>query len=139
MKPLSTSVVKPRGFTVLEILIVIVIVGVLASMAFPRYFQVRDRSYVGAAQADLALMRQALAFYAAEHASYPETLASLDEMEATVVDPQGRPYLTLPSGRTFDWVSYEITEQGDYLLKIQALDNHRTVLCATGDHVTVES
>lgn len=75
----------------------------------------------------------------AERAGEPEALASLEDMEASVVDPQGRPYLTLPSGRTFEWVSYEISETGDYLLKIQALDNDRTVLCATADHISIES
>ncbi len=75
----------------------------------------------------------------ADRAGEPEALASLEDRKATVIDPQGRPYLSLPSSRTFDWVSPEITETGDYLLKIQALDSDRTMLCATADRVTVES
>ncbi len=139
MKSTVVRFEKARGFTMLDLLMVVVVIGILVGIAFPRYLEARDRGHVGAAQADLTALRQALAFFAADYDRYPEALASLDEMRETVTDPMGLDYMVLPEGTTFQWVSYELSESGDYLLKIQALDNDGTVLCATGDRIWIQS
>lgn len=136
---ISRSSLRAGGFTTLDMLIVIVIIGILATVAFPRYFEVKDRSMVGAAQADLTLLRQALACYAADYDAYPQDLASLEDMVQVVIDPNGRPYLSLPSGATFEWQSYALNGTGDYVLRVKALDKNGTVLRATADRISIES
>lgn len=137
---------QSAGFTILELVVVIVVIGILTMIALPRFLNAQNRSHIGAAQSDLAALRQALALYAVEHNGYPPSLASYDEFKKLIVDYEGKPYMTLPSGHTFRWVSYAGDREstysfphGDnYLLIIQALDNDETALIATPDGIRIE-
>jgi prepilin-type N-terminal cleavage/methylation domain-containing protein len=118
------------GFTLLELLVAVVLVAILASLAIPRFLEARNRSRVGAAQADLFTLRKALAMYAVDHDSYPAAAASYPDLETVLVDPDGKPYVTLPTGDTFIWVSYDLPEVEAYLVTVQALDDRATILLA---------
>ena len=131
------KVCMPRGFTSLELLMVIVVIGILSSLAFPRFLEARDRGYIGAAQQDLSAVRQALAVYAADYDRYPEALRSYEDFQQKMVDRDGQPFMTLPSGRTFLWISYDCNRSGSYVLRIQALDAEGTEIVATADKVTI--
>lgn len=59
---------RPRcGFSLVELLVVIMIIGMIASMAIPRISRGADGAEAVALEGDLALVRRALALYAAEH------------------------------------------------------------------------
>ena len=70
---------KNRGFTLIELMIVMTIIGILASIAAPNY----QRSVIKAREAvlmeDLYQMRRAIDAYFADHAKYPESLEALVE------------------------------------------------------------
>jgi prepilin-type N-terminal cleavage/methylation domain-containing protein len=67
-----------RGFTLIEVLIVVLIIGLLAVLVVPRYFGQNERGYVSEAVAMLSAIRQAEVSYYLENAAYTATLASLD-------------------------------------------------------------
>lgn len=52
-----------RGFTLIEIIIAIAILGVIATMALPRYFDIRDRAEESALNGTLASIRAGIAIY----------------------------------------------------------------------------
>jgi general secretion pathway protein G len=68
-----------RGFTLIELVIVMTIIGILASIAAPNY----QRSVIKAREAvlmeDLYQMRRAIDAYFADHTKYPESLEALVE------------------------------------------------------------
>jgi prepilin-type N-terminal cleavage/methylation domain-containing protein len=59
------------GFTLLELLAVIAIIGLLASFALPAVFKARAKANIGAAKAQLAHIRTAVESYYADHDTYP--------------------------------------------------------------------
>ncbi|MDR3370135.1 type II secretion system major pseudopilin GspG [Rhodoferax sp.] len=98
-----------RGFTLLELLVVIVIIGLLAGMVAPRYFSQVSKSNTSIARAQIDLLKKALDQYRLDVGSYPSTelgLAALNtrpqNMEkwagpylesAVPPDPWDRPYI----------------------------------------------
>ena len=69
---------KTKGFTLIEILMVVVIIGVLASLVLPRYFGQTERAVVGEAVAHLSAIRQAEEAFRLENGSYTQDLDLLD-------------------------------------------------------------
>jgi type II secretion system protein G len=62
-----------RGFTIVELLIVIVIIGVLASLVVVAYNGIQTRANVSKMQSDLRYMVKLLELYKADNGSYPPT------------------------------------------------------------------
>lgn len=85
-----------RGFTLLELLVVMVIIGLLVGYVGPRYFSQLGKSEVKAARAQIDGLAKALDQYRLDSGHYPSTeqgLASLVERPAN--EPKwGGPYLT---------------------------------------------
>ncbi len=80
----------PRGFTLIELIVVMAIVALLVTIALPRYFGQLDRSKEAVLRADLATMRDALDKHFADHGRYPERLEDLATrryLRAIPVDP----------------------------------------------------
>lgn len=101
-----------RGFTLLELLVVLVIIGLLAGYVAPRYFSQVGKSEVKAAQAQINALEKALDHYRLDVGRYPSTEQGL---KALVERPQGEgkwqgPYLQKaipldPWGRAYQYKS----------------------------------
>jgi general secretion pathway protein G len=108
-----------RGFTLLELLVVLVIVGLLAGFVGPRLFAQVGRSEAKAARAQIAAFEKALDQYRLDTGHYPATEAGLAALTSRPADEprwQG-PYLAKaapadPWGRPYGYRSPG--EQGEY-------------------------
>ena len=67
-----------RGFTLIELIIVIIIIGILASIALPRYGKIVENSRIAEATSMLGSIRKAQMRYALEYDDYTATLGHLD-------------------------------------------------------------
>lgn len=112
------------GFTLLELLVVMVIIGLLAGYVAPRFFGQLDKSEVKTAQAQIVALDKAIAQYRLDTGHYPSNeqgLAALvtrpgnepkwggPYLEKNVPpDPWGNPYLYKNPGehRDYDLFSY---------------------------------
>ena len=82
-----------QGFTLLELLIVTVIVGTLASLTAPTFQRARERAMNVRAIADIRVMEFDLAFYIENNFASPASLAAIGR--ATMLDPWGNLYVYL--------------------------------------------
>ena len=68
---------KPRGFTLIELMVVMAIIATLLTIATPRYFAHLDRAKETALRETLAVTRDAIDKFAADNDRYPATLDEL--------------------------------------------------------------
>jgi general secretion pathway protein G len=68
---------KDRGFTLVELLVVMAIIATLLTIAVPRYFGSLDKSKEAVLKENLYQMRDAISKYYADKGKYPESLDML--------------------------------------------------------------
>lgn len=66
-----------RGFTLIELIVVMAIVALLAGIAAPRYFASVDRARANSLRTSLQVMRGAIDRFVADKSRYPESLQEL--------------------------------------------------------------
>jgi type IV pilus assembly protein PilA len=66
-----------KGFTLIELMIVIAIIGILAAIAIPQFAAYRKRSYNSAANADLRNAATAQEAYYVDYMTYTSTVGNL--------------------------------------------------------------
>jgi general secretion pathway protein G len=77
-----------RGFTLLEVMVVVVILGILAALVVPKIISRPDEARAIAAKQDIASLMQALKLYRLDNQRYPSTEQGL---QALVVRPTSAP------------------------------------------------
>ena len=103
-----------RGFTLLELLVVIVIIGLLAGYVAPRYFSQVGRSEAQVARAQIDALEKALDQYRLDNRRYPTAEEGLVAVQpylkkALPNDPWGRSYVYRVPGQKggeFELFSY---------------------------------
>lgn len=83
---------RQSGFTLLEIMVVVVILGILAALVVPKIISRPDEARVIAAKQDIASLMQALKLYRLDNHRYPTTEQGL---QALVTRPATAP---IPAG-----------------------------------------
>ncbi len=77
-----------QGFTLIEIMVVVVIIGILAALIGPQIMSKPDQARVQAAKSQIASLSNALNLYRLDNHNYPSTEQGL---EALVKQPSGFP------------------------------------------------
>ena len=116
-----------KGFTLIELMIVVAIIGILTAIAFPLYANIQARARVAKAQADARTLASAVVVYSAHTGALPVGLTNLTT--ATVINgvsagPFINPIPTPPTGWTANY-SYATDANGSFLIS------------ATGDSTSV--
>ena len=110
---LAPSRPAARGFTLIELMVVLVIIGVLGALIVPNVLDRADDAKVTAARTDVNNLMQALKLYKLDNGRFPTNEQGLQALIAKPTTPpaptQWKPYLDKlpndPWGRSYQYIS----------------------------------
>ena len=79
---------KRAGFTLVELMVVIVIIGLLATVVAINVLPSQDRAMVGKARADISVLEQAIETYRLDNLTFPDDLQALVSAPAGLARPE---------------------------------------------------
>lgn len=87
-----------KGFTLIELVIVIVIIGILAAVAIPKFVDLKSNAEASACKANQAAIESAISMYVAQNGAAPTALSQVASYMA------GGSLPTCPGGGTYSFV-----------------------------------
>jgi general secretion pathway protein G len=108
---------KTRGFTLIEVMVVVVILSILAAIIVPKVMDRPDTARLVKAQSDIRALESALNLYKLDNFNYPSTDEGLEALVPKYIarlsnDPWGKPYLYLSPGLHGDMDVYTLGADG---------------------------
>lgn len=118
------------GFTLIEIMVVVVIIGLLAAVVVPRVMDRPDEARIAKARQDIRALEAALNLYRLDNYNYPTTDQGLEALVEKPTDPEPpkykeggyvdrlpkdpwqRPYLYLSPGEHGEYDVYSLGKDG---------------------------
>jgi type IV pilus assembly protein PilA len=120
-----------RGFTLIELMIVVAIIGILAAIAIPIYSNFQTRARVAKVQADLNALASAVSMYQAHVGALPNAISDLTVSVSNSLGQTAGPFVANvpapPGGGSPAWSAYGYASNA----------NGSFSLTATGDGTTV--
>ena len=106
MKNMINAISGKRGFTMLELLMVVIIIGILATLAVPQYMGFIEKARAAEAISTIGAIRTAESLYKLETGSYTTAITSLG--------------ITIPTAGASTYWTYNMSSAGDASFSVTA-------------------
>jgi prepilin-type N-terminal cleavage/methylation domain-containing protein len=127
---------RGRGFTLIELVIVVAIIGVLAAIAVPTYYSYIDRAKMTVSISIMDALRKDMEAYYNQYQSYPDTVDFTnftDQNGNSILLSLDEPVLRK---KMFSWDSYVyVASDLTYTITAKAIDSDHTVLTLTREGI----
>ena len=136
---MATSRGKERGFTLVELMFVIAIVGILVAIVIPNILNIKDKATWAATKGNLDVIRSCLALYISDSDTnrYPTVIANWSDLIRVL------PEANLPDDPTeakIDETSFSYVSSGsDYTFQVRSINRHFDLLRVSPAGITPAS
>ena len=114
---------ESKGFTIVELLVVIVVIGILAAITIVSYTGISDKATAASIQSDLTSAKKQLNLYYVDHGSYPASIDGNNCPVGSSPSPDTRYCLKPSSGNSFTYLPNSTTIATDYSLYVSNSGN----------------
>ena len=124
-----------RGFATLEVILMIMVIGILASIAVPRFTSVTTAANTAKIQSDLTTIDTAIAIYYMEYGKYPEDIYKLKDYVNGIGNNKSDTTLKPPSGKCYSKGNTTPADiENEYTIEIvDETTGEKRAVCGTGN------